>query len=280
MIILDGPMGTELDARGGDTSLPLWSARPLREQPELVAAIHRDFASAGARVHTTNTFRTQPRWLGEDFAPLARRAVELARAAVPPGHRVAGGIAPLEDCYRPDLSPASQDPRGAEAEHRRLARELVDAGVDLLLCETFPHPAEAVAAVRAGVSVSAETWIALTAGPEADLMTPREMAAAARACVAEGAAAVLVNCTPAADTLRFLRAIAEADLGVPIGAYANAGAADSVVGWRSESTPSTDAYLEHARSWIAAGAALVGSCCGTTPAHVRALSGAFATREV
>ena len=132
--LLDGPLGSELAARGVSTSLPLWSAAALDSAPEVVAAIHADYAAAGARVHTTNTFRTRPRDAGERWELLARRAVRLARDSVPAGHRVAGSIAPLADCYRPDLSPTDSRP-----EHRDLARLLAEEGVDLLLCETFAH---------------------------------------------------------------------------------------------------------------------------------------------
>src|SRR6185436_730655 len=128
-----------------------------------------------------------------------RRAVAIARAAVPAGHRVAGSLAPLEDCYRPDLSPA--DPR---AEHRELARALAAAGVDLLLCETFPHVGEALIAVEEAVATGIATWVSFTAGPEANLLFPDDVARGAREAAARGAQAVLVNCVPAARTLEFV----------------------------------------------------------------------------
>ena len=121
VIILDGPLGTELDARGIPTPLPGWSAHALDEAPEAICAIHRDYAAAGATVHTTNTFRTRRAVFGARWETLARRAVHLARDSVPSGHRVAGSIAPLADCYRPDLSPAGSDTEGTRAEHRALA---------------------------------------------------------------------------------------------------------------------------------------------------------------
>src|SRR5690606_31364939 len=119
------------------------SAAYLTTHPHLVAQLHREYAAAGATVHTANTFRTTPRAAGEDWRDLLARAVQLAREAIPPHHRLAGSIAPLEDCYRPDLSPPDARP-----EHRTLARALAEAGVDLLLCETFPHIDEAVIATE------------------------------------------------------------------------------------------------------------------------------------
>jgi S-methylmethionine-dependent homocysteine/selenocysteine methylase len=262
-VVLDGPMGSELARRGVATPLPSWSAHALDARPDVVAAIHRDYAAAGATVHTANTFRTKRRSVGARWEELARLAVRIARAAVPPGQRVAGSIAPLEDCYRPDLSPgeASRD------EHRELARVLADAGVDLLLCETFPSAVEARVAVEEAARTGVETWAALTAGPDATLMTPGAMADAARACVGAGARAVLVNCTPATRTHAYVECLA--DLGVPFGAYANAGSDDDRIGWNAAGGPR--AYAALARTWLDAGATIVGGCCGTGSEHVSAL---------
>jgi S-methylmethionine-dependent homocysteine/selenocysteine methylase len=261
-------MGTELAARGVRTSGRSWSAEALDTAPHVVAQIHREYASAGATVHTANTFRTQRRSAGKRWAELAGKAVALARSSVPRGHRVAGAMAPLEDCYRADLSPGE----GSRAEHRELAAVLADLGVDLLLCETFPVAIEAAVATREAVRTGVETWVALTAGPGAALMTPEAMRDAARACVAEGAAAVLVNCTPATRTLAYVEALSTAGLGVAVGAYANAGGPEEGIGWGIDRGGGAQAYALCARAWIAAGASIIGGCCGTGPAHVAMLS--------
>ncbi|MCB9593285.1 MAG: homocysteine S-methyltransferase family protein [Sandaracinaceae bacterium] len=269
--ILDGPVGTELTRRGVSTRLPMWSAAANRDAPDVVAAIHADYAAAGATVHTANTFRTTARAMGPDWARWAREAVRIARGAVPPGHRIAGSVAPLEDCYRPDLSPGGG--AAVEREHRALAEVLADAGVDVLLCETFPHVEEALAAARAARSTGIETWLALTAGYEADLLTPEALAEGARRAVDLGVDAVLVSCTPTEATLRYVEALASA--GVPFGAYANGGIADDVDGF-SSAPASPERYAAQARAWADAGATLLGGCCGTRPEHVEALWRAFA----
>jgi S-methylmethionine-dependent homocysteine/selenocysteine methylase len=196
---------------------------------------------------------------------------------VPPGHRVAGSIAPLEDCYRPDLSP-----KDARPEHRELARALASAGVDLLLCETFPHVGEAHVAVEEAAATGVETWAAFTAGPDADLLSPAAIEAAAREAVARGARAVLVNCVPAARTLEFVERLG--GLGVPFGAYANAGAPSEGLGWgpRAPGDEAAARYRLFARTWIEAGATIIGGCCGTGPPHIAALAaywGGEQTRE-
>ncbi len=266
--LLDGPLGTQLGARGVPIPAPLWSAWALIHRPEEVSRIHRDYVEAGAEVHTTNTFRTRRRTLPRDWSERAHQAVDLLRAELGPGHRIAGSLAPLEDCYRPDLSPPEPRP-----EHRELAVLLAGAGVDLLLCETFPHVGEGWIAVEEAVATGVPTWASFTAGPEAELLTPDQVRRAALGAIERGAEAVLVNCLPARLTLDYLRPLA--DLGVPFGAYANAGHQDDDLGWHADPRDSAPRYAGLAESWIELGATLIGSCCGTGPAHIAELARRF-----
>ncbi len=266
LTLLDGPMGTELLRRGVATPVPVWSAAALESDPDVVAAVHREYAAAGATVHTTNTFRAQPRVFGDRWETLARTAVRLARESVPRGHRVAGALAPIEECYRPDLSPGAR----SRDDHRKVARLLASEGADLLLCETFAHPAEATVAVEECAATGLPTWVALTAGPDSSLLSPDAMRRVAQDCVNAGARTVLVNCTPASQTLPYVEAIAE--LGVAFGAYANAGAAREGLGWSTDPVEASRAYARLARTWIAAGATIIGGCCGTGPAHIAELA--------
>jgi S-methylmethionine-dependent homocysteine/selenocysteine methylase len=192
-------------------------------------------------------------------------AVDLARTGAGPGQRVAGSVAPLEDCYRPDLSPAE-----AGEEHQELAQALARSGVDLLICETFPHLGEAVLAVKACVETGLETWAALTPGPEADLLTPSELARGAQQAREAGASVVLVNCVSAALAGPYVDSLA--DQGQPFGVYANAGAPEACLGWETEAGEAAAAYGVFAAQWLARGACVVGSCCGTGPAHIEALA--------
>jgi S-methylmethionine-dependent homocysteine/selenocysteine methylase len=270
-IILDGPVGTELCRRGVPTPLPLWSADAIESHPRELGRIHADYAEAGATVHTANTFRTDP-WtlerlgLGQRWRRLTRDAVRLARGAVPEGHRIAGSLSPLEDCYRRDLSPTTATCR---REHGRFADQLAEAGVDLLLCETFPHPAEAIAASRAALATGLPVWLALTQGPSGDLMADDELLATMQVAAGLGVEAVLVNCNPVPTILPLLRRVAR--LGIPFGAYGNVGRPDADVGWRNEGDARPEPYARAVRGWLELGAGIVGGCCGTTPAHIAAI---------
>ena len=265
-------MGSLLAARGVPTPPPLWSAAALSTAETEVARVHADYAARGATVHTAATFRTKERQAGPAWEALTRKAVRLARDSVPPDHRVAGSLSPLEDCYRPDLSP--RDPR---PEHRQMARALADAGVDILLCETFPHVGEALIAVEEAVRTGLCTWVSFTAGPHGELLTPEEIAAGAREAVNRGASAVMVNCTAAAQTRRYVEALREvASLAkVPFGAYANAGDPEEAFNRGAEDPAAALAYLGFALQWADVGATILGSCCGTGPLHIEALAKAL-----
>lgn len=268
LVLLDGPMGTELGARGLETPAPQWSARALVEAPKLVQDIHADYARAGATVHTTNTFRTKSRTFPDDWQQLVCMSVDLARAAVPDHHRVAGSIAPLADCYSPDLSPS--DP--AE-EHAELAQALAALRVDLLIVETFPHLGEALAATEAAVATGVETWTALTAGPEANLLTPDEVAQGATSMARAGARVVMVNCVAVRRIEPYVQALAAT--GLDFGVYANAGAPEDGLGWMADAEQAAKRYADLAEGWVAAGASVVGGCCGTGPAHIAELARRF-----
>ena len=272
--LLDGPMGTMLAARGVETPAPGWSVHAIEAAPDAVIEIHREYVVAGATIHRGNTFRAQPR-IVPDHRSLAKRALNLLRAGASRGGKVGrlrfvGSMAPIEDCYRPDLSPAEED---ARRQHRDVATALADAGFDMILCETFPHAGEAVIAVEEAVETGLDVWVALTAGPDGTLMTPAAMEDAARACVAAGATAVLVNCVAATKTLPFVERLAKVD--ARFGAYANAGAEADALGWDADPRAAAARYADLAATWIDAGASIIGGCCGTTATHIQELDARF-----
>ena len=268
LTLLDGPMGTALLERGVSLPAPAWSAAALQTAPDAVEAVHRAYRKAGASVHTTNTFRTRHASVGGAWADLARRAVALCRAGAGPAGRVAGALAPLADCYRPDLSPKDPGPR-----HRALAAVLAEAGCDLLLVETFPHLGEAIAATRVASETGLPVWVSLTAGPTGSLLQPDAVEHGARMLADAGASAVLINCTPASQTLPYVRALSSALRDTPLqwGAYANAGRPEEGMGWGCAGAKGADRYAALAATWVEEGATLVGSCCGTGPETIAAL---------
>jgi homocysteine S-methyltransferase len=280
-------MGTELERRGLATGLPLWSAHALLTSPETVRRIHDDYIDAGADIITTNTFRTTRRTflragLPDRSAELTALAVALAaesRAAFPgKGVLLAGSMAPLEDCYNPELVPAEEALR---EEHGRHAGRLAEAGVDFLLLETMGTLREAAAAAEAARGTGLEFVVSFLCKGEGSLYGGEPLGEAVRVIMRFSPAALSLNCVSPrfmgrllADLRSALRSIPRGDE-VPIGLYANVGAPGGEHGTRIKQDVGPGEYAEYARTWVNAGASLVGGCCGTTPEYIRAIAGAF-----
>ena len=285
-LLLDGATGTELNRRGVNTDLPLWSAGALLTAPAVLGQIHADYVRAGAEMITANTFRAHRRSLArggpayaQRAAELVRLAVELARAAAAqaaPGREcfVAGSQAPLEDCYSPQLVPPQAE---CEREHAEMAQHLAAAGADLILVETMNTIREAVAATRAARATGLPVFTSFVCRGDGCLFSGESVTAAVQAVAPLGVAGLLINCTPSA-TIRqpfaeLLAAVAVQPARVPIrGLYANIGHTNDISGWTTTEDVTPLEYARLASGWLAQGANLLGGCCGTTPAHVAALS--------
>lgn len=293
VLVLDGPMGTELERRGLALTLPLWSAQALSDAPELVEDIHLEYLRAGADVITTNTFRTNPRAFAAVGEPASRAAeatklaVSLARralarfAAEAPATRlaprIAGSIATVEDCYRPDLVPERE---ALLQEHMRHADVLAAAGVDLLLVETMNTVGEAEAAVTAAHATGLPVWVSFVGRPGdregARIYSGEPFAAGVEATVRAGASRVGVNCMFADDVAPALRELRR-HTDLPLLAYANGGLFDAQGRWAPDAALTPRRYGERVAEWLSLGATVVGGCCGTNPTHIGAIRGVVDT---
>jgi len=277
-LLLDAAMGTELQRRDADTRLPLWSARALLEDPELVWTVHADEVGAGADVLTANTFRTHARSVraaGTDASPskLTADAVGLAhRAAAVPRREifVAGSLSPLEDCYRPDLAP---DDATLAREHGEQALALAAAGVDLILAETHNSIREAEAALRAAKATGLPAMVSLVTDGRGRLLSGETLEDAAARLVRLEPDALGINCVPAARVAFELDRLWSAAEDTPLLAYGNLGLPEDERGWKFSEGLAPEAYAGEAARWLSLGARIVGGCCGTTPEHTRAVRG-------
>lgn len=240
----------------------------------MIRQIHADYAAAGCEALTANTFRTQRRallaaGLDDRAAELTSRAVALAReAAGAAGDApfVFGSAPPLEDCYRPDLVP---DALALDREHAEHARNLAEVGVDAVLVETMNTSREALIATRAVVAEKLPALVSFVCWEGATLLSGESLADAAAAARDAGADALLVNCLPPSNVAPCLEVLAAT--GLAFGAYANLGEPDDEAGFARSEDCTPESFAAHARGWLAAGAHLIGGCCGTTPGHLRAL---------
>lgn len=273
-LLLDGATGTELNRRGVDTSLPLWSTNALLTAPDILRDVHADYVAAGAEVITANTFRTHARNLQaadmqDRAAELTALAVQIARDAAGDNAWVVGSQAPLEDCYSPELVPGDAD---LQREHGQMAESLLAAGVDGIVVETQHTIREAVAATRAAAVTGVPVFTSFVCGLDGRLLSGESITDAVDAVRSLGPVALMLNCIPADAAEPMLRELLTAAKGLPCGVYANVGRPDPEQGWVNTDAVDPKAYARHAAAWIDAGARLIGGCCGTTPAHVREMA--------
>jgi S-methylmethionine-dependent homocysteine/selenocysteine methylase len=280
-------MGRELLRMGAPFRQPEWSALALIEAPELVGRAHRAFLDAGAQVVTTNSYALVPFHIGpERFAAQGRSLADLAgriaREAADgsgSGAGVAGSLPPLFGSYRPDLF----DPELAPDLLRTLVEGL-SPHVDLWLGETLSATAEAAVIRQVLGNDRRPLWLSFTLADElidgrARLRSGEHVARATADARALGAAALLFNCSPPEVMAAAITEAAAALTGsrMRLGAYANAfdgtGRSAANAGLsplRTDTGPAR--YLELARSWTAAGASVIGGCCGIGPEHIRGLA--------
>ncbi|MCH8806467.1 MAG: homocysteine S-methyltransferase family protein [Planctomycetes bacterium] len=289
-LVLDGATGTELTRRGVDTALPLWSATALTTAPDMVQKIHRDYVEAGADIIVANTFRTSVRTLQRagrfgEGAALNKTAVDLARRAIaaaaesatdvavirPRRVLVAASVAPVEDCYRPELVP---DEKTLIEEHAQMMVWLSSAGPDLVWIETMNTVREARTAAAAAADAKLSLVVSFVVNEAGDLLNGERLVDAVAAIEPFDPLAVGLNCIPPAGMTAHLPRLRQATER-PLAAYAHIGNPEPILGWSFSSDISPKAYADHARCWLDAGVNIVGGCCGTGPDHIRAVRALF-----
>jgi homocysteine S-methyltransferase len=286
VLITDGGLATELEARGHDLSDDLWSARLLVDAPEEIVAVHCAFYRAGASIATTASYQASFDGFAErgirrsDATRLLRRSVELAKAARDEvgGQRwVAASIGPYgaalangeEYVGRYGLSVAQ-----LADWHRPRLEVLADAEADVLALETVPDVDEAEALVGLVRDLGVPAWLSYTI---AGTTTRAGQSLADAFAVAAGVpevVAVGVNCCAPVDVEHAVR-VAREVTGKPVIVYPNSGEAWDAERrtWIGESGWSTGL----APRWAAAGARIIGGCCRIRPDDIAAVTRAVAS---
>lgn len=276
ILVLDGGMGTEILHHGVATTLPLWSAEALLTHPEVVQRIHEEYVRAGADILITDTFRTTPRAFAkvgrseEEARRAALLACRLARRAIERVQTsrevyVAGSIAPLEECYSPELTPPNED---LEREHLLTAQTLKEGGVDFLLLETMITKRETLAAVRAAKRVDMPFAVSFCANEQGNLLSGEQLEEVVSEVEGSDPLFVGVNCVSpeiATLTLRKLKGVTSRSLSV----YAQGeGMPRDDQGWSFDELSESEDYMTCARQWLQEGAQVIGGCCGTSPVYI------------
>lgn len=272
--VADGATGTNLQATGllgGGHTEDL-----VLDRPDAILALERQFVEAGSDIILTCTFgATSIRMRGSQYAGLLEevnlRAAALARKAAQTGDAlVAGSIGPLGKLMKPFGPISYEEARDA---YRDQARALTAGGVDLLVIETQYSLDEARAAFE-GTRATTDLPVVVSFSYDRGTRTMMGVKpdSAARTFQDLGAAMIGVNC---GTTLGAARAVVEeyvaATPGFPIWVKPNAGL-PRMEGTTAIYEVTPQGMGEFAHSMAGLGAKVIGGCCGTTPAHVRAIA--------
>lgn len=268
-------MGTMLNAGGVDFE-QCFDALNL-ENPELVAAVHRQYIQAGAQLILSNTFganrfKLSQHGLEKEMVEINLAGVALARRVVKESGKevfVAGDVGPLGIRIAPFGRVQSSQAQEAFAEQ---ISSLCTAGCDLIFIETVSDLHEMQAAITAAKQICHLPVVAtMTFTRDDRTLLGETPAKVAKSLWEWGAQVIGVNCSGGpAQVLRILR---EMQARLPEGCYLakpNAGWPERV-GGRMRYPASTNYFSEYARAFKAAGARIIGGCCGTKPEHIAAM---------
>jgi len=244
-IQLDGGLSTALEELGADLDDPLWTARVLRDQPELLLAAHRAYVEAGAEIVISASYQAPDELLAESVRIARRAGVLVAGSVAPYGASMAGGQENTGDYDIPD------------GWHARRLRLLLEGEPDCLAIETQPRADEAAAIVALLDDI--ECWVTFTCRDGERTWHGERIEDAVRGVLAPPVAAVGVNCT-APEYVDELLARVRSVTDLPLIAYPNAGRAYDAT---------TKTWSGAASSW-GGDAAIVGGCCGVGPRAIAA----------
>lgn len=281
VIVIDGAMGTELQARGVPMDDRAWCGAANLTHPALVQAIHEDNIRAGADVIITNTYMSGygpmvRAGLGDRFEEGVRTAVRVARDAVDAAGRsvaVAGSVSVSEWAV-----PEGDDHGSLREGYTRELSVLAEAGVDLIVLEMVLDTHRGQPALEAARRTGLPVWLGLStstpgrtrrdAQPLPEIDETREVATA---LVADDLDAVCIMHTDIDDVAPALAMLAPIWDGA-VGVYPHRGRWLKPTWGFVDVDP--DDLVGDAADWVARGVSMIGGCCGLGTRHVAALRAA------
>ena len=287
VLVIDGALATELERRGCDLKDDLWSAKILLEQPEIIKQVHLDYYKAGADCAITASYQAtiegfMKRGLKEAEAiALIQKSVRLAKEArdefwADPANRVGRSkpfVAASVGPYGAFLADGSEyrgyyglSKKDLMDFHRPRMKALIDAGADVLACETIPCLIEAQAIAELLKEFPAVTaWISFTGRDERHISEGQVFAECVQQLESHPqVAAIGINCTSPIYISSLIRE-AKKSTTKPIVVYPNSGETYNAAKNDWNGDPVLNSFGEQAREWYNAGARLIGGCCRTTP---------------
>jgi 5-methyltetrahydrofolate--homocysteine methyltransferase len=280
ILISDGAMGTMLQGKGlTDGGAPeLWNV----ENPTAIEEVLEEYAAAGANLITTNTFggtrgRLQMHGLEDRLFELNKAGAEIARKVADrhPGCFVMGDVGPSGELMEPMGTMTIDEAKALFADQ---IKALVAGGVDAILIETMSDLQEVEAAVRAATEIAPNLPIIVTFSFDTNLRTMMGVkpAVAVKTLAAEGVRIIGANCGRGVDEMRVIaKELTEArPEGVFIITQSNAGL-PKLVGSDFVYDGTPEEMAKYAQDMKNLGVNVIGSCCGSSPAHTKAMSAAI-----
>ena len=294
ILIGDGGMGTELRMRGVEVPShvdSIWSALALTENTSVIKEIHLDYIEAGAEFIIANNYAvTQPILkranMLDQLEALTLKSIQIAKEAIQESGKnilLAASLPPLETSYRSDLI---LDPALMDLMYKELA-SILENNVDIIICETMSHSAEARSALASIQHSSAQKWLSWTIYGNQNTLPSGETITEAFNEVSDlKCDAYLINCGGAnliTEGLKELRPLTTKR----IGGYGNSEKIEisnedrsdrpEEDHWSSATAINEKEYTEEVQVWIKEGATIVAGCCRTRPSHIKHMAEAFQT---
>lgn len=242
------------------------------KNPHIVEKIHREYIEAGAEIIQTNTFsanrfRLQHYHLDDRLEAINRAGVELARRAAADAVYVAGSVGPIGKLLEPLGKVRKWEARDAFREQIEILHR---AGVDLLMLETFVSLGELDEAIDAAKEVTDLPIVAQKTFPEdGAILSGSFPVEVAEHLMGKGVDVIGANCTVGPQRMFSIIKTMYTDR-IALSAQPAAGI-PTLLNGRSIYHASPEYLSQYARELISAGVTLVGACCGSTPAHIRAI---------
>ncbi|MCH7558626.1 MAG: homocysteine S-methyltransferase family protein [Planctomycetes bacterium] len=280
LFLLDGAMGTQLIARG--VEVDKCSDYLNVELPDVVSDIHRSYFEVGSDAVITNTFGANKYALGrhglaEEASKINSAGAQIARRAAGEEKYVLGDIGPSGDFLEPL---GSLEPEELKEAFAQQAKALLDGGVDGFIIETMTALEEVAVAIEAVKSVSGVVPVLASmsfdrAGDDFKTMMGVDVETAVAKIVSSGVDAVGFNCgTVSLDEYvelaeKFVSAVQALSVDVIVYAEPNAGKPELVED-QTVYKVSPEDFAAAAEKIHSTGVNIIGGCCGTSPAHIRA----------
>ena len=281
ILVCDGAIGTELRKRIPAYLQCVDACNISTEHAEKVMAVHRAYADAGADVIQTNTYQANREaltghGLAEQVEEINKIGVLLAREAVPETCYIAGSVGQVSFQSLDTAAPSTK-------KTRRLFKEqmdaLVDAGVDLLVLETFVSPKQTEIATKQALTYGVPVIVEISGVSGGTVGAGLDVRVFAQELEQLGAHAVGINCRGPHDLVEAMERLAPV-IKAPIAVQPNAGNPRVEQGEVAVSyTVEAEVFSDYVGKLVELGANIIGGCCGTTPAYTAKIRQTVAGRE-